>query len=281
MKHSHLRAAVNAAVFLVVTGGLLPFYLAATPFGARARRVFSYPFFKTCLLLTGISVRPLGPRSKGSGVLYVANHVSYLDIPIFGALNDAAFVAKSEVRGWPLFGFLAKISRTVFVSRQTTNLRAEQGEIGTRLAEGESMFLFPEGSSSAGVGVLPFRAGLLSAARSDETRPISVQPVSIVYGPHIADRPGLTRAERDCYAWYGHMDMLPHLWRLFGTAEKVVVAVQYHTPRRSDEFANTRELTQWAERAVAHGLRQVMLSEVRAREDTPATIRFLEGDFSF
>ena len=67
-----------------------------------------------------------------------------------------------------------------------------------------------------------------------------------VYGPQTADRPGLTRAESDRYAWYGHMKMLPHLWRLFGSPEKLTVAVQYHALRRSDEFESSRALAQWA-----------------------------------
>jgi len=278
---SHLRAALSAVAFLATTGGLLPFYMAAMPFGARARRFFAWPFFRTCLYLTGISVWPLGPRSAGPGVLYVANHVSYLDIPVLALLNDAAFVAKTEVRVWPLFGFLAKISHTIFVSRQPANMRGEQTAIRGRLAAGESVFLFPEGSSSAGVGVLPFRPGLLAAACAPESAPVTVQPVSIVYGPQTADRPGLTRAERDRYAWYDHMKLLPHLWHLFGSPEKLTVAVQYHAPRRSDEFESSRALAQWAERTVAQGIRQIMLNVVRGQEETPCAKQFLERDFLF
>ncbi len=110
---------------------------------------------------------------------------------------------------------------------------------------------------------------------------MTVQPVSIVYGPQTADRPGLTRAERDRYAWYGHMKMLPHLWRLFGSPEKLTVAVQYHAPRRSDEFESSRALAQWAERTVAQGSRQIMLTVVRGQEETPCAKQLLERDFSF
>ena len=281
MTHSPLRAAITAFAFLIGTGTIVALYLVATPFGARARRIFACLFFNLCLALTGITIRCLGTRQEAAGVLYVANHVSYLDIPVLAASGDGAFVAKSEVRDWPLFGFLARVGRTVFVSRQAANVRGEQVAIRRRLDDGESVFLFPEGSSSNGAGVLPFRAGLMSAARTDGSASVSVQPISIVYGPQVPERPGLTRAERDCYAWYGAMELLPHLWRLFGTAERVVVAVQFHPPRAACDFESTRALAQWAERTVARGTRQIMLSEVRAREEQAGTLPLLERDFSF
>lgn len=281
MTHSHLRATLSAIVFLGVTAVLLPFYLPAMPFGRRAQRRFAWPWFRTCLYLTGLSVRPLGPRGPAPGMLYVANHVSYLDVPVLSLLSEAAFVAKTEVQAWPLFGFLAKISGTVFVSRRSANLRGEQAAIRERLAEGDSVFLFPEGSSSNGAGVLPFRPGLLAAAFDPDANPVPVQPVSIVYGPQTAERPGLTRAERDNYAWYGAMEMLPHLWRLFGTPGKLSVAVHYHPPRLSNEFESARDLAQWAERTVAQGIRQVLLSQVQAQEETPKATPVLERDFSF
>ena len=74
--------------------------------------------------------------------------------------------------------------------------------------------------------------------------------------------------------------MLPHLWHLFGSPEKLTVAVQYHAPRLSDEFENSRTLAQWAERTVAQGIRQVMLSQVQAQEDTSRAAPVLERDFS-
>lgn len=281
MTLSHPRAALRAAAFLLVTGGLLPLYLLAFPFGARARRLFAWPFFRNSLFLTGLSIQTTGKRTADPGVLYVANHASYLDIPVLGALTDGIFVAKAEVKGWPLFGLLANIGRTVFVSRRPENLRREQAVIAGRLARGESVFLFPEGSSSNGAGVLPFRAGLMAAASRANGGAVRVQPVSIVYGPQSAARPGLTRAERDRYAWYGHMEMLPHLWRLFGTGEKIAVAVEFHPPRRAGEFTSARALTQWAEQTVAQGMRRAYLAAVQSRENTSAAVQFVESDFSF
>ncbi len=252
MSHSNLRATVRLATFLFVTGGLLPLYILAFPFGRRARRLFSYPFYRSCVFLTGLEIHISGARSAETGTLFVANHASYLDIPVLATLADGLFVAKSEVQGWPLFGFLARISRTVFIDRRVSRVAHERLAIAARLALGDSIFLFPEGSSSDGTGVLPFRPGLLSAALMDEELDVTIQPVSIVYGPALSGR------DRDCYTWYGDMDLAPHLWRVFGLAEKIVVAVNFHSTRLSGAFADRRDLARWAEQTVAEGMDHVM-----------------------
>lgn len=261
MSASGARVAARIASFLAVIAGLLPFYLAAYPLGRRARRLFAYPFFRGCVFLTGLKVRAIGAPIKGPGTLYVANHVSYLDIPVLASLTDGLFAAKAEVRGWPLFGFLARIGRTVFVSRQAANVARERLEIAKCLAVGDAVFLFPEGSSSDGSSVLPFRPGLLSAALLDGDFSVPVQPVSIVYGPAADGRAALSQDERDRYAWYGDMDLAPHLLTLFGLKERMSVSVIFHEARLSGEFPNRRALAQWAERTVAAGLGRPLPAE--------------------
>ena len=99
-----------------------------------------------------------------SGLL-VSNHLSYLDIVLIGAVTPAVFVSKADVRGWPLFGWLATISGTVFIERERrTHVGAVNREIESALAEGALVVVFPEGTSSDGTEVLPFRASLLEPA---------------------------------------------------------------------------------------------------------------------
>ncbi|OFX13083.1 MAG: hypothetical protein A2516_09580 [Alphaproteobacteria bacterium RIFOXYD12_FULL_60_8] len=242
MTVSSLRAAARAGLFLILTGGLLPFYLLSYGLGKRARRVFAFPFFRGCVALTGLRIKVIGTPVKDQGALLVSNHVSYLDIPVLAALLDGRFVAKTEVRGWPLFGFLARISGTVFVARRATGMLSERREVAERLAQGETIFLFPEGSSSDGTKVLPFRSGLLSAVLADEAAETLVQPVSLIYRPALG------------YVWHGDMNLAPHLWRVFGRAKPSVVEVRFHPPRPSSAFSNRRDLTAWAEDAVAQAL---------------------------
>lgn len=265
----HPLAAVRLTALLLLTGGLLPLYLAAMPFGRRACRPISWLYFRGCLVLAGVRLQRCGLAFEGRGALHLANHVSYLDIPALAALTDGVFVAKSEVRAWPVFGFLARIFGSVFVSRTPTTLSRERLEVAGHLTRGSAVFLFPEASSSDGLGVLPFRPGLISAAQWSETTDVPVQPVSIVYGAPQGTLPALSPTERDRYAWYGDMPLLPHLWRLLGHDRRMVIAVHFHPSRQSSEFASPRELARWAERAVADGLSQALAGKRTAAEAAP------------
>jgi len=277
MKFSHARAASRLALLLLATAGLLPLYLVVFFFGRRARRALSYPFYRCCVFLSGLSVETTGMKANGAGSMYVSNHVSYLDVPVLAILADGVFVAKSDVRGWPVFGFLASIACTVFVSRQASKVPGERLEIARRLVGGESIFLFPEGSSSDGTGVLPFRTGLLSAVQADGEFSVPVQPVSIVYGPARSGQRPLSGGERDYYAWYGDMDLLPHLWRLFGSTRKTTVSVHFHPSRLSHEFPSRRALGIWAERTVAVGIRQALMERTGTPESQAVQDNLLPG----
>ena len=247
MTHSPVRAAVRLSLFLAATFALLIPYLVCFPLGRRARCMFAKLFYLASNRLTGLRVTVLG-KPAGPGTLYAANHASYLDIPVLCAVTDGVFVAKAEVRGWPLFGFLAAIGRTIFVSRQRAGVTRERLAIAGRLADGEAVFLFPEGSSSDGARVMPFRTALMTAAAMDPELDVLVQPVTIAYGPD-ADQ-----TVRDRYAWYGDMDLAPHLLKLFGTKQRLAVEVRFHAPRHAHDFPHRRQLADWAQANVADGL---------------------------
>ena len=100
--------------------------------------------------------------------------------------------------------------------------------------------------------VLPFRTALLSAVHLDDEFPVAVQPVSLAYGP------ALSPDERDGYAWYGDMELVPHLWRLFGFHNRSAVHVRFHPARLSSEFADRRALAAWAEATVSSGLKDAL-----------------------
>ncbi len=238
------------SLLLVVTVLLIP-YLIFYPLGRKARRIFSYPFFKHCLFCAGLDVKIKGTPQHKKSRLYISNHVSYLDIPILASVADGLFIAKSDVAKWPVIGFLAKISRTHFVSRKATNVFTEREEIAKRLDRGESIFLFPEGSSSDGYDVLPFKPGLLSCALLPikRNRP-TIQPITIAYGCDLpADK-------RDQYAWYGDMNLAPHLWHLLGLKEKITVTLTFHQCECPTNFADRKTLAAWAEKAIRNELRQ-------------------------
>ncbi len=259
----HTRAALRLSAFLGVTFVLLPFYLLAFFMGRRPRRLFSYLFFKCSVDLAGLRVRTEGVRLSKGGSLFVANHVSYLDVIVMASLIDGIFVAKSEVQGWPLFGFLARISQTIFVSRKAAKISREKKVLSKRLQAGDSIILFPEGSSSCGTGVLPFRPGLLSAVQVNTNQPVEIQPVTLAYGPKFGEQTACDQSNRDRYAWYGDMELLPHLWQVFGSSEGMDILLVFHPPALATSFSDARACAKWAEVRVRDGLRK-HLSDISA-----------------
>jgi 1-acyl-sn-glycerol-3-phosphate acyltransferase len=137
------------------------------------------------------------------GALVVSNHRSYLDIVIILAHLDAAFLAKKELASWPIFGRAAKRGNTVFVDRSSAESRANARQaIGEKLAQGISVVVFPEGTTSAGPGILPFKKGIFHLAALNN---IPVVPAAICY-------------ENPKAAWIGDDFFLPHFLETFKTA---------------------------------------------------------------
>jgi lyso-ornithine lipid O-acyltransferase len=184
--------------------------------------------------------------------LMLANHTSWADIVIFSAVAPISFVSKSEVANWPFFGTLARLQRTVFVDR---NRRSTTGEtrdaIRERLLAGDALVLFPEGTSHTGNTVLPFKSALLGAAEAilANGQHVKVQPVSTAFtGLHGLP---MGRENRPFFAWYGDMEMVPHLWEALLTGPLDVV-VQFHEPFSLDVM-DRKELARRAENVVRTG----------------------------
>jgi 1-acyl-sn-glycerol-3-phosphate acyltransferase len=140
----------------------------------------------------------------------VANHLSYLDILVFSALSPCVFVSKKEVRSWPLFGLMAWMAGTVFVDRnRSADTHRANHEMTEALADGAVVVLFPEGTSSDGTGVLPFRPALFEAAVKSEA---DVSSACISY-----EVKGGSVSNDVCY--WGSMTFFPHLLRLLSKAK--------------------------------------------------------------
>jgi 1-acyl-sn-glycerol-3-phosphate acyltransferase len=202
----------------------------------RANIAFGRFYFRTLAWLMGLRIQVVGEQARGGSVLFVANHSSWLDIVALGAALDAAFVAKREVGEWPVVRTVARLGRTVFVSRTRSGTKGEAGLIRDRLAGGDNIILFPEGTTSDGGRVLPFRSAFLSVA--DHAR--IVQPVSVVY-----DRLGglpACRRDRPLFAWYGDMDLGSHFWRLARRAKSRATIV-LHAPLDPKDWPDRKALT--------------------------------------
>jgi 1-acyl-sn-glycerol-3-phosphate acyltransferase len=152
-----------------------------------------------------VSVRSVGAPPAG-GVLLTPNHLGYLDVLVLAATHPVVFVAKSEVRAWPVFGWMAAAGGTRFIERGRPRDVARIGaEIGTALARGTGVVVFLEGTSTDGRQVAPFHASLLGSAVKDGW---AVAPVALGYRVE----PGHSVEQE--VAWWGDMTLTPHLWNL-------------------------------------------------------------------
>jgi 1-acyl-sn-glycerol-3-phosphate acyltransferase len=216
-----------------------------------AARTFPNWYHRRVAALFGIHITVIGKPVTGEGVLLVGNHTSWADIIIFSAVTPLSFVAKAEVAQWPFFGTLARLQRTVFVERQRRSATGEtRDQIRERLLAGDALLLFPEGTSHDGNAVLPFKSALLGAAEAElDGHHVKVQPVSTAFtGLHGLP---MGRENRPLFAWYGDMEMVPHLWEAL-LAGPLDVVVQFHTPLSLDEM-DRKSLAKRAESVVRAG----------------------------
>src|SRR4051794_26203314 len=181
----------------------------------RGKVVFARAYWAVVSRLMAVDVRVIGAPATPGGrpVVFACNHSSWLDIPALGGTLEACFIAKEEVGRWPVIRTIARLGRTVFVTRKATETGRERDSMRARLEAGDNLILFPEGTSSDGSRVLPFRSSFFSIVedRGDGKCPL-VQPVSIVYD-RLNGLP-MGRSSRPICAWYGDMDLGSHFWRL-------------------------------------------------------------------
>ncbi|HEU0070628.1 MAG TPA: lysophospholipid acyltransferase family protein [Alphaproteobacteria bacterium] len=225
---SQLRAIVRLSIYAAWTLALLPVQMAAVLTGSRLASSLPRFYHRGCCRIIGIDLVVRGAPADSKPLLIVANHASYLDITVLGALVRGSFVAKAEIAKWPFFGLLAKLQRTVFIERRSAHAAKHRDEIARRLEKGDDLILFPEGTSSDGNRILPFKSALFSVAeREVDGQPLTVQPVSVAYLK--LDGLPLGREWRPRVAWYGSMGMLSHAWNLF-TLGKLTVEVGFQPP---------------------------------------------------
>ncbi len=250
MRPARHRAWMRLALFVLLNIVLVPVYLLA---GRRQRVRIQLFYCRQINRMLGLRVRTVGEACSERPVLFVANHVSYLDIPVLGSLIDAVFVAKAEVARWPLFGLLARLTRTAFVERAGGEVMAQRQDLSSRLGDGDSLILFPEGTSTDGAAVRPFKSSLFSiAAPAGGNGMVTVQPVSIAYARY-ADGTPLIGAHRALYCWFGGATLMPHMLRVFGL-KGALVEVRFHPPLRAGDWGDRKDLARRAHALVAAGV---------------------------
>jgi 1-acyl-sn-glycerol-3-phosphate acyltransferase len=268
MGSSTLRLA-RLALYLAWTLSLMPVQWVGLVLGCRWVSTLPTFYHRWCCRILGFRVRIIGRPTAERPVLFAANHVSYTDISILGSLIAGSFVAKSEVANWPLFGSLARLQRTVFVDRRIRNTATQRDAISERLAVGDALILFPEGTSGDGNRILPFKTALFSAAaKSGRVEPVLVQPVSLAYTR--LDGIPIGRVYRPFFAWYGTVGLFTHLWGMIGLGT-VEVVVQFHPPTILADCGSRKSLAGYCYARIAGGVAGALFGRPQPLPMPPAS----------
>jgi 1-acyl-sn-glycerol-3-phosphate acyltransferase len=260
-------AMVRLALIGLGTLVMIPPQLVALRLGPRHGFFFTRLFHRLVCRGLGIRITMRGPPpAAGQGGLIVANHVSWLDISVLGAMRPLAFVAKSEVATWPVIGWLARLQRTVFIDRMRRSATADvASEMGRRLQDGQAMVLFAEGTTGDGTRILPLRSSLLGAAhealRGDDEAEVTIYPLCITYTGFHGLRGG--RIERAALAWYGDTELAPHLQAMFA-AGALDVELAWGEPIRMGRKLSRKEATRQAEIAIRRARQEAVVGRSRS-----------------
>ncbi len=247
---SPLVATLRLLAVVLLTTIVLPIYWPLSALERKGAVPLVRWFWTVVCRLLGFDVTARGHLCQDTPVLYVCNHASYFDIFILGSLVPGFFVAKAEVSGWPVLGFLARIARTVFIERKSNRSAEQRDELSRRLDKGDSLILFPEGTSNDGNRVLPFKSALFSIA-DRAAGGLVVQPISIAYTR--LDGMPMGRFLRPFFAWYGDMILAPHIWAAIGLG-LVKVEVEFHPPSTIAEAGTRKHLALHCHRIISQAV---------------------------
>ena len=236
-----VRGGALAAVFLATFAALVLVGLVDRT-GTLRPRVAAWGS-RAGLRALGIRLDVAGPPPPDGPLAVVANHASWLDILALGAALRVTFVSKAEVRDWPLLGRMVAAAGTVFIRRDARDARIQSDTIRARLARGDRLLVFPEGTSSDGRRVLPFRTTLFEALRAAP----AVLPVTVAWHAPPGAPPAF-------YGWWGDMDFGRHLLAVLSVPRQGRVTVTRHAPIALADHPDRKALARAAEAAVRSAL---------------------------
>ncbi|OFW88618.1 MAG: hypothetical protein A3B66_09885 [Alphaproteobacteria bacterium RIFCSPHIGHO2_02_FULL_46_13] len=217
----------------------------------KASYVLPRLWHKGVCAIIGLKVQVRGTPVHNKQLIYIGNHLSYLDIPAVGSVLKASFIGKDDIAGWPVIGHLAKAQQTAFISRSSRNAKKVANALDVMLAEGKSLILFPEGTSSTGESVLPFKSSLFSISQPKGLPPIPIQPF-IVELIDVEGKP-ITPQSRDYYAWYADMEFAPHIW-IFMQTKGATVRLTFLDVITPNPDQDRKELCKIVEQQISSGL---------------------------
>ncbi|MBI1300386.1 MAG: 1-acyl-sn-glycerol-3-phosphate acyltransferase [Alphaproteobacteria bacterium] len=211
--------------------------------------------------LFGIKVKIQGDISKEHQTIFLSNHISYLDIPVIGSCLKASFIAKEDVKSWPLIGILAQLQQTGFISRDKKDAVKERDSMSKMIERGKNLIIFPEGTSTEGILVHTFKSSIFSSFLRQKNQNLLIQPF-VIFIEEVNGKPPRKQEERDLYAWHINMDteMPVHLWN-FAKTTGASVKLIFCTPIRVKDFTDRKMLAKLCHDTVSKELEKQIQSE--------------------
>lgn len=196
-------------------GGLVTVVAVFPLLRLRQRQWLIHHWSRVLMACCGVKIRVRGRPKREGAVLWVANHVSWVDIFVMDSVRAVSFIAKSDIRKWPVIGWLVAGAGTLFIERGRRHaVRAVGQQMNARFARGEAVGLFPEGTTSPGLDVAPFHTSLFEPALRAG---VDIQPVALLF---------LHRGERSTrYAFVGEQTLVHNIWNLLTASGTVVELV--------------------------------------------------------
>ena len=234
------RAVIRVASIAIMLGLCLPFHGLWRLFGAKSP--WASIFSKSARWIVGVDVQFSGTPLR-TNVLFIANHLSWIDILLLAGETGSAFVAKADMAPWPVLGWLARINNSVYVARdQRLDVGAQAAAMKAALETHQPLTLFPEGTTGGGLALLPFRSSLLAAV-APPPEGISIQPVAIDYAQNAAE-----------IAWTDHESVGVNALRIMARAKRLTVTLHFLPPLDHRDFSDRKAITSHARDAIAAAL---------------------------
>lgn len=193
--------------------------------------------YKSLAAIIGLRIEVRGTMDTHRPLLLIGNHVSYIDIIVYGSLAPIVFMPKSEIADWPLIGTCCRLSDCVFIDRRVSKTAENLGAIHTALQHDKPLLLFAEGTTSDGKRLLPMRSSYFKILEGETG--VKLQPVLVMY-TRINNLP-VDSCDRPKIAWYGNMELWPHAKKLL-SLHTITAVVEFLPAVDTSQFASRKEI---------------------------------------
>jgi len=247
-------AILRVSIVLALTITLMPIYMLGLAqdylFGQRIVVLLIKKFWSRAVMRTiGIEWELVGLKSKAN--VFVSNHISWIDIVAINSILDVVFIAKKEVRSWPGLGVLAVLGQTIFIERKSLNALSQKWALEECLKKGQSIFFFPEGTSTDGSIIKKFKSSLFEVcySRTFKEKVLgSVQPLTIIYKSPIKNDPSF-------YSFWREEDTIfENIQKIIKKVRHGRVRLVFHKPIEFNKYGNRKHLSYACYKAVSNGL---------------------------